>query len=262
VEEDYKNAQKIAEHYRELCGVYFRSFTSDEYRTLLLPAQVGPTYDHFLTKAVKSHFSTWDAPELRSLRTLNADGDNAMLSLTLWEVLSQKKPRLLKAAARKMGLVYARAFASPADPMMEGIYWSGLSYVVYPTDPTLNVNLEEVVVKKDVLSDVITDSPSRITLLSDLVGQTELDGLPYDGAPLIHPVLIDDHYVFSKAFYEKAATGQSKLELAVHDYLEGRAVSHKLLLALCDTYHAWGGLERFYYMPVVLLLLKASIRSL
>lgn len=262
VEEDYRNAKELVERYHEMAGVYFRAFTSDEFRTMLLPAQVGPTYDPFMMAAVKSHFSTWDAPELRHLRTLNVGGDNAMRSLTLWEVLSKRQPRLLKGAARRMGLVMARSFSSPADPMMEGIYWSGLSYVVYPKDPTINVNLEDVVVKKEVVLDEIVDSASKILSLNDLIGLQELAGLPYDDAPLIHQVLVDDHYVFSQAFYDQSSTGQSKLELAVGDYLNGRAISHKLLLAFCDTYHAWGGLERFYYMPIVLLLIKASIRSL
>ncbi|MNU19713.1 hypothetical protein D3C71_79460 [compost metagenome] len=261
VQEDYEQAQQLAERYHEMAAVYFGAFTSDEYRTLLAPAQVGPTYDHFLTMAVKSHFSTWDAKELRQLRTLNCGGDNAMRSLTVWEVLSQRNPRLLRGAARRMGLVGARTFAKPSDPMMEGIYWSGISYVLYPKDPTINVNLEEVVLTTPTMEEYLVDSPSRISNLSDLLTPTELAGLPYDNAPLIHAVLKDDHYIFSKAFYERTE-GQSKLELAVHDYLERRQINPKLLLSFCDTYHAWGGLERFYYMPIVLLLIKATIRSL
>ncbi len=261
VESDYKLAQELAERYHEMADVYFNAFTSDEFRTLILPAQVGPTYDHFLVQAVKSHFSTWDAKQLRHLRTLNCAGDNAMRSLTVWDILSQRKPRLLKGCARRMGLVGARQIGSPKDPMMEGIYWSGISYVLYPKDPSINVNLEETVPRAVTLDEGLVDSPSRITNLSELLGETDLAGLPYPSAPLVHAVLGDDHYVFSQAFYDKSE-GQSKLEMAVHDYLEHRNISPKLLLALCDTYHAWGGLERFYYMPIVLLLIKATIRGM
>ena len=259
-EEDFHIAAKLASRYHELCDQYFRSFTSTEFRTLIAPGQTFPCYDPFLTKAVRSWFTTWDAPELRSMRTMNTQDDKALDSLTVWDILTKRQPKLLKSTARKMALVSAKTFER--NPMMEGIYWTGITYVVHPTDPTINVNFESVAYKKAPAEAVLVDVPSPITNLSDLLDQPALDGLPFEGAPLLHPVLGDACYVFSQAFYDKAATGQSKLELAVWDYLEGKAPNNKLLLTLCDTYHAWGGLERFYYMPIVLLLIKASIRSL
>lgn len=259
-EEAYHQHEKLVAHYKELTGIYFQSFTSAETRTLVVPGQPELTYDHFLNQAMRSYFNTWDAPELISMRTMNVGEDAALKSITLWTVLGQRAPKLLKLAAREMGLVSTRMFNKA--PMHEGIYWSQLQKVVYPKEPTTTVNFEAAVLPKIVSDDVLVNSPSQIRNLADLLTQTELDGLPYIGAPLLHPVTMDSCYVFSQAFYERAALGQSKLELLVHDYLDGKAIDRKVLLALCETVHSWGGLERFYYLPVVLLLIKATVRTI
>jgi hypothetical protein len=144
--------------------------------------------------------------------------------------------------------------------MLNGIRWSGINLVVYPSNVELTVD-QALNGITPITEASLQPVPSRNGSLEDLIANSSLQGLPYTSAPLINPVLIDDYYVLSQAFYENT-TGQSKLELAVRDYLEDRAINKDLLLAFCDTYHGWGGLERFYYTPIVLMLIRAAIRRL
>lgn len=268
---DFEKVRVLAERYAELCELYFSGYNSREYRTLLVPQQEYPTYDHFLTKTVTKFVSTWDAQGVRNVRVLNLDDDQAMASLTLWDALAQQSPRLLKRAAKHMKIVSAKLFTR--DPMMEGIYWSGIQQVLYPADQTVTVDFDPLKPTKidldkelrevDEPDPVLVNPLPAVRSLQDLISDRILDDdLPYGDAPMIKPVLADDFYIFSQQFYEQTPLQQSKLELAVWDYLQRKPVSYSLLLALCDTFHSWGTLERYYYLPIVLVLIKANIRYL
>lgn len=268
---DFEVAKRLEARFHELAELYFTNYVSREFRTLVLPKQDQPTYDHFLTRFLPKVFSTWDATELRQMRVMNLDDDQVMRSHTLWDALLEKNPRVLKQSAKQMKLVSARLFTR--DPMLEGIFWSGLRYVVYPVDPPYTVNLSSLRIDKigqtiQELQEFEQPAPElvnplpNITSLADLIGDATLDELPYGDAPMIRPVLGDDYYVLSQNFYDRVSLEQSKLEKAVWDYLNDKPVDRTLLLAFCETFHSWGTLEQFYYLPIVLLLIKASIRSL
>jgi len=256
-EEEYVLLDELQNNYVGMAAKYFKSFTSNEYKTLLVPGQPIPVYDHFLTNAVMSSFTTYDAPEIRTVRRLNCDGDDVMKTTTIWDVLRNRDKKLLKYAIRQVGLVSARTFEK--NPMLEGIYHSGIHYVVYPKDPQLNVDYQIKYLEKTLATQELADSITQIRRLGDLIVDNEFQGLTLPDTPAIKKVLVDDYYVLSEAFYENEETGKSLLEICVDEYLDYKAPNVKALLALCRTYHAWGQLEKFYYLPVLMLLVKSAI---
>lgn len=258
-EEDYVIMQKLQERYYDMAQTYFRMFVSQEYKTLIVPGQEQPVYDHFLTSAVMAFFTMYDSPEVRNIRKLNVDDDNVMRIPTIWDVLRTRDKHLLKFCNRQAGLVSAKTFTH--DPMMEGIYHSGITYVVYPKDPELDVD-SEVASPKPMAEVILRDVPSRVRNLADLLGDKVFEGLTRPDSPPTYRITVDDYYVFSQNFYNNTKVGQSLLEIQVRDYIDGKAPNNKALLALAQTYHAWGALERFYYVPVLLMLIKASVRSI
>lgn len=259
-EEDFTILRDLKARYTEITSRYFKSFMSNEFKTLMIPGQEFYAYDHFLVTAVMANFTTYDSPEIRYVRKLNADGDDNMNCTTIWNALRERDIKLLKHCIFESGLVSARTFER--NPMFEGIYHSGINYVVYPKDPELSVDYQTKYREKPLSDVVLIDSLPHLYTLADLLGDTEFEGLTIPGSPPIHPVLIDDYYIFSEAFYTNAETGQSLIEICVRDYLNKRAINNRILLALCNTMHAWGGLERFYYTPILLILIKASIRAI
>lgn len=258
-EEDYANIRKLRGHYEDMAHRYFKSFLSNEYKTLLLPGQADTIYDHFLTTAVLAFFTSYDDPAIRQVRKLNVDGDDVMKCTTLWDALRSQDIKLLKHCNRQAGLVSARTFER--NPLMEGIYHSGIRYVVYPRDPELSVDYTITPRVKLLEDQKLTDSPSQVRRLADLLSDRRFNGLTRPDAPPIHRVAEDDYYVLSKAFYDDEPT-QSLLEITVRQFLERKALDNKALLTLCEAYHSWGGLERFYYVPIILILIKSSIRSI
>lgn len=261
IDQDYQNYRQLAINYRDMVKLWFRSFHSNEFATVMVPGQQPLTiYDHFLTKFMTSLVQTTEARERQFTRCLNVDNDEALSCIQLWTLLTERDVKLFYHVNQRMGLVEVGQFSS--NGMLEGIFFSNISRVVYPKDPEVSVDYGRHIPAKVISLDTLKDVPSRIRSLEDLIPEAKLKGLPYEQAPLIHPVTIDDYYVLSEAFYERSATGQSKLERAVQDYLAGRAIDVGLLVAMCETYHAWGALERFYYTPILLLLIRATVRSI
>jgi hypothetical protein len=259
--EDYEVVHELRMRWGDITQRYFKSFVSNEFKTLLVPQQgEKAVYDPFLTKAVMSFFTTYDAPDIREVRILNVSGDDFMDAPTIWDALKNRDINLLKFCNSKAGLVFAREF--DANPMLNGIYFSGVDYVVYPKDPQFSIDFSRGGRAKTLLSETLKDSPAQIRRLADLLGDRNFEGLTKPDSPPVHNVMKDDYYVFTAAFYNNASSGQSVLERLVRDFLQGEALNNKALLALCETYHAWGSLERFYYVPILLMLIKTSIREI
>jgi hypothetical protein len=256
-EEEFLVAADLARLYHEVVKVYFNGYFSHEFKTLIAPKQPLPVYDHFLAKAVKTFFENTTAPQLSQMRILNADGDVALKTLTFWDALAERRKSLMPVISRRTGLMSTKTFMR--DPMFESIYYSGIPFIVYPKDPTVTVGDDTRRVTKEMADQVLVDAPG---LPLDLDEGEEPPVPVVLNPPLIHPVLVDNYYVLSRAFYRGIEAEMSVLESCVQDYLDNKAPDNPKLLSLLTDSYKWGGLERFYYVPIILMLVKASIRSL
>lgn len=111
------------------------------------------------------------------------------------------------------------------------------------------------------------ESEPRNALLSETLSDAATidvasDDTPAEDQPLTFPVLVDDYYVFSEAFYTNDTPNQSWLEHMVTQMLNRQAVPAEVLMAVCDKAYGWGTLERFYYTPVLLILIDYTVRGL
>ena len=255
-EEVWQKITQLHGRFDAMLKTYMKQFMSDEFMTMLVPGQPWPTYDAWLVRALSELFETTASSELLAMRQLNCDDDPSMACVQLWNVLVSKDPDLLKFVNQRARLVWTTRFTR--NPMFNGIRWSGIRLVVYPVDVEMTVD-QELVGLEPLTDSELEETTSRAGRLEDLVTTQALAGLPCEGAPLIHPVLCDDCYVLSRRFYENA-DGQSRLELMVWDYLYGRVLNPDLLGVFCETWHGWGALERFYYTPIVLMLMRCAIR--
>jgi hypothetical protein len=98
----------------------------------------------------------------------------------------------------------------------------------------------------------------------------ELNGFHYappeapvglEALPDIHPVNKGDFYVLSQAFYENQPLLQSKLEHLTLCALNGESMHKPTLLNLVQTAKRWNNLERFYYIPILFILIKTALRD-
>ena len=72
---------------------------------------------------------------------------------------------------------------------------------------------------------------------------------------------VDDYYIFSEAFYKRIPGQLSKLESLVYDYIEKREIDFSVLHTLIIECTQWPLLERFYYIPILMLIAKNTLGS-
>lgn len=258
--DDHLSVTQLQAYKEDLTLQYFRSFFSREFKTLILPGQEDPTYDPMFTKFCRSFFVTEDAPEVQELRVQNVEDDNALRCVTVLDVIRNQDAKLMRFVNEEVGLVYARQFSR--DPMFEGIFHSGLKRIVYPKDEELHIDYGIISRSKTLIGVRLTPTLPRPGRMEMLANMNDLSGLPYAGAPLISDVDPNsDYYIFSEKFYANEE-GQSKFELCVKDYINRKSLNLQLLAAFCESYHSWGGLERYYLTPILLVMINSAIRSI
>jgi hypothetical protein len=74
-------------------------------------------------------------------------------------------------------------------------------------------------------------------------------------------ISFDDYYIFSKDFYDKTQE-LSLLESVTLNYIEGKQINHSALKVLLDNYQYWPSLERFYYMPILMILIQSILKEI
>jgi hypothetical protein len=246
--------------HQDITRQWFQEFFSREFSTLAVPGQAFATYDSFITTFMMKFVTTLAAPEVQYTRLLNTDGPMDLKTPTIWDVCRERNPMLMRMINRQMGLTAALYF--PSNPMMEGIHHSGFQYIVYPKNPRQSWDDKRNMYQPLMLAYSLTPVPSIAGRLEELITAADLKGMPYENCPLLKDILCDDYYIFSQAFYDQDRPNMSKLEQAVWDMIERKPVSLKLLNFFTKTYQTWGGLERFYFTPFVLMLIRSQIRSL
>jgi len=291
IEEDFYAVEALEVKFHEIVQNYFNWFYNNEFKTLIVPGQLLPTYDNFIVDAVLAILTTRDDERVKHIRKLNIDEDKYLNQPQLWESLIKRDKTLLELGNVHMGLVHARTFGR--NPMLEGIAYSGITYVVYPSNPdtSLNSGLHEFnIINGDsvfgydlypynglygnygsygnyglygfrnvLLDKNITPVATRAGDVNAIIEQNVNEPEPV--FPIIHNVDAKESYVLSKAFYDDTEQGKSLLEVMVNDYLDRKSISPSALLKLSLTYKKWGGLERFYYLPIVLILIRSIIRN-
>lgn len=264
VAKEIVSLEKLRNYSEDLLGTYFGLFYSREYQTFTMPNKALPTYDPFVVKFMLAMVNTGDNPLVSKLREFNIEAEHSGDS-NLWSILLDMDFSLLPIARKKMWLVPCRSF-NPW-PLYGTIYHSRMDSVVYPLNQFPG-SYAEATAGGSLLYEL--DPPGLDTVFSRfaLTGFDEVepdsDGLPDDPIlpPIIHPVTKDDYYVFSAAFYNKDAFRQSRLELMVSNALAGKKFDVQFILDACVDSKDWGLVEKFYYIPILLVLLQIGVRNL
>lgn len=246
---------------KRLFNQYMANFFSNEFQTLLVPDQGISCYDPFLVHAILDWFTTDDHPFMKKIKPWNVDGDLMMKSFSLWEVFNSMDIALLPTAFQQAGAAGTGWFSR--YPYYNGIFFSGIGDVVYPLDQRTDVDAGYIPVYVPAM-DVLTEGTQPFKELKKLISLSNINGFSYQvvGAntlPDIVPVTIDQYYVFSQGFYANPGIPASTLEQLALQALQGQSLNTDNLLRLASNSLMWGTLERFYYIPILLALLKVTI---
>jgi hypothetical protein len=259
--------------YAELIKRYLTDFFSIEHSTLLVPDQLVKTYDHFVTKAIHQLFELKDDVRVRKVKELNCQGENVMAQPTIWDAILRRDAARLYGSTQKADLVSTAYFRG--RPTLQAMGYTGISRIVYPMDAPTDVDSQydnehthlpvgipyrEGLPRRPLPGPYKTQAeralPFFVRLPDDVSADIPAWKIPED----IKPVGVDDYYVFSEAFYTSDRARMSKLELLTTALILKEAMDHQQLNALLQSVYDWDNLERYYYHPIVIAILKSALR--
>lgn len=250
-QKDVNVNQRLNKAYRRLTNLYVHEFFSSRYKTLLVPRQLEDTYDPQLVKFALRVLDKTICKDLGDVLELSANQQPLSRQKTLLDAIEAVDEDLLYSVADKACIADMKSYK--IHPYYMSISTSGIRSVVamYNGGYTLDTDHSGLIEIGDLLdAGVKKEDIDRLIIKRDL----QPDELP---KVLIHPITKDQYYIFSKAFYKDTA-GQSELEDIVRLRLAHKPYDLTRLADIADQADKFNNLERFYYTPIILAMIKIA----
>lgn len=253
VDERYNEGKELTDALDHLLTDYLGEFFSYNYETLLVPSGKNAVYDPFITKLILTLFDAYEHPMLSRISQLNTDDARFSKYLDIWSVLLRQSSRLLDTCFTSVNVLPARSFSR--NPFLRTIAFSGIDLIVLPI--TTNVPIDDVLGFADV-SVVPVNVPEATT--TPPASNESAESTTVRSVPDVE----DTHgYVFSAEFYSntKGSKTQSEFENTVKAYLNAEHFDYKTLIKFYEDSDNWTRFQRFYLIPVLMILLIYKQRS-
>lgn len=240
---NYKEAQKLC--YETASTIYTRYY-SKTFSTFLVPTQEDFTYDHFYVDAILNFAFFEEFTTLLKVKTYGVYELNFNEQQSLWNAIFNLNYATLSNGFKRAGVISSNTWSD--NPTLKSIYFSNIGYVVSPKETVYNVD----------------DDHNAETVLNAELDYKESDfdfttipqGSDIATAQLIKAVTEDDYYVLSEAFYTADKNNMSILEAQLHNAMTDETVDYVLVMKLAAEWQNWPELERFYYGPIICVLLS------
>lgn len=253
VDKEYNDYLSIDEHYTHLLNGYLTTFFNKTIGSLAVPNQVDLTYDPFVVNALKMFTDHKDHKILRVMKVYSIQLPNSHPPTTLWDALLQLSMETLPLCNERLALIDSYCFGTV--PHYQNVYFSNICRVVYPVDKD-NRNVLRMAFKEGEFgaSHIRHHFPKHYT--DDLLELNRPKGKGIEALVPIYSINKDEYYILSKNFYEGVQKEQSQLERLVSHALERKPLPMETVLKLIKSSDRWPKLERFYYIPILLIFLK------
>lgn len=292
VEEDSIVLSKLEQVYDVVCKQFFGRFFSKEFSTYLLPGQDYSIYDPFYVDFISKVFSHEDHPAILKVKKISMGLDDVYEQSNFWQALLNRDSSYLNIGFKKVGLAGRSLFQ--LNPYVSPFRYAGIDFALYPLDPEQNIGDPDIINSIRYSLNMLSGAypvlgyygaedyqltPYSATVSGDpltfnSVGMTpspagntttvqrsdNLVNAPTSSLPAMYPVLHDEYYVFTANFYNKTNT-QSVIEDMVNQYISGRPIDMVSLYNTVQRYATWGVLEQYYYVPILLCIIKGVIRG-
>jgi hypothetical protein len=249
--EDIRNARDFL---NKIVPIYFKTFFNKQYGTLVLPYQENSYYDPFLVRFLLKICGSFEAPEIRLIHNLSIQFDPYLSQPTIWDALLEHNKDILELANKKMAFVTPQIFFR--NPLVESARYQRMTYMLYPYDPDTSVRLDIQLPPADALDQTLVPTTGHHGILDLAYNQYVTQNAII---PIIPQLFQDRYYVLSPAFYNDAATGKSLIETMVSEYFQNHSLDINKLLVIANRWTSWSRMEQFYFLPVLMLLLRNTL---
>lgn len=250
-QKDVNSNQRLLKAYRRLTNLYVHEFYSTKYKTFVVPRQLMDTYDPFITRFALRVLDPTVCSALGDVIELTANQQPYARFKTLLDAVETVDIDLLYSVADKVCIANMNSYR--LHPYFMAISTSGIKAVVATYNGGYMYDADQKGI--NAVGELL-DAGFKKEDVSSILGNLDTT-VGIDERTLIHPVLKDDHYIFSEAFY-KDTPGQSELENLVRLRLSHKPFDLDQLADIADAADKFPNLERFYYIPIILAMIKIS----
>jgi hypothetical protein len=279
--EDYLATQTLKEHYKRITAMFVSKNYSYATATITVPLQDVPTYDPFVVRAALALIDSDDTKLLNSITAYNCDDHRIPKQTDIYTAIIQRDYTLLYGAFNQFACLSVGLLKPSA--YQNSVRYSGIRSVVVPYQPTLDndiyTNLNDLIATNRLstlnpglqLGDNSTASTSSCGI-EGCIGEQYNPYLkkgaeqtnPTDGLEpgMDIPTIGNASYIVSTAFYNEDLTKCSLFEIHLWNILRGKPVDRAHLYAFCECYPKWGRLEQYYLGPLLLAMIRYTLREI
>jgi len=272
LEGTYEDLLDLQRMEKEILNFYLRDFYSLQHRTLIIPGQQLSAYDPFIVRMILDMVPAEDHPLIQTIASPVVKANRNSGSYTVLDAVLNGSASYMQMGVQFMRLMSTSFFKGRPD--ISSIYYTGIKLVACPLDNRTDVDVDyegsfnpcSCSAQESLVGGVTYGTTgTRWKDLSRYIQSTNLDGFfipPTDAQmPSIVPVTVDEYYIFSEPFYTRRGAFNSKLEVLAKQLIDEEAIDTVTLVQLAKECHRWPNLERFYYVPILLALIKVALRT-
>lgn len=247
--------KRLNNSYRRLINLYFKAFFDPRFSTFTLPMNDNATYDPNVVRFIRRTISSDMHANVHKVIELDCSAGQGSDELSLYDMIAKRDYELLYSCSRHFKLESVDVYRT--IPKLHSVFYSGIRKVMTATDIPFSVS--QATGFAGAIAPLLkagVENPRMRAILPQLLKGGQEPAPTY--GRYIKRILCDDYYVFSKEFYEGGDGELSLLEKLVQSRMKGEGIDLNDLADLAEYATRFDNLERFYYVPIILTLIKLA----
>jgi len=246
LKKDFNTKINLRSYERLLINEFFEYNYNKEYNLLVNKSYQTKVADISLQYFIMSIVNTSDSDIIRNMMRIDNTYNTYNSNKNIWDAILTRDESLLSYCDKFYGTTSSSTIYN--DPHLRTILYTGIKHLIF-TSPD-KVKFFSIYNDEDEPKDNIEPSPDDTTE-------------PIDPTlSLLPDINSSGYYVFSKAFYDKDTTQMSIIERLTYFYItKTNAIESDLLIKLVNDRNNWSNREKYYYLPILIILIKEVIKN-
>lgn len=283
ITEDYNAYKSLETELRKIAAHWLSTNFSYSNSTVLVPKQNLSVYDPYVTDAFLRLVNADINKHVKEVIQYNCDDFRIPKYTSIYQAIIEKDKSMLFRVFKDYQVLSVNYIA--ASSYQNSVRYSGIEYIVVPDEINKDADNDSRLLKTMGFTSTIeggrgVNAKSNSTCFADPMipcnlcctsitnGLNGKDNPNYDknGFPLSPgfdiPEVPGEKYVFSEAFYKEDRDNLTKFEELILDLLDNKPTNYVDVKPFIDSFYKWTEVEQYYLGPVLIALIRNTIRSL